>query len=175
MTPVSVCVAVTVTPGRTPPLSSRTVPLSCAVACAHAAALVRQRMRAAPMEFLMKRVMQSSRMLESRGDATLFFGLLERTYFDASVLQDFRRPVRQRSLERAVPLVRDAPPYLFRYLEHREVRSHPVSVSPPLPLVVGHPLPVGRDLVHHLCESRQVTINHCAKHHAEAAGLERAH
>src|SRR5438874_1301038 len=32
-------------------------------------------------------------MLESRGDATLFFGLFERSYFDATVFQDFRRPV----------------------------------------------------------------------------------
>src|SRR5687768_7965843 len=35
--PVSVCVAVTVTPGSTPPLSSVTRPASSAVACAQAA------------------------------------------------------------------------------------------------------------------------------------------
>jgi hypothetical protein len=39
MNPVSVCVTVTVTPGSTPPLSSRTVPSSCAVACPRATPL----------------------------------------------------------------------------------------------------------------------------------------
>ena len=34
--PVSVWIATTVTPGSTPPLESATVPLICAVACAHA-------------------------------------------------------------------------------------------------------------------------------------------
>src|SRR5438105_5968245 len=34
--PVSVCVAITSTPGNTAPLWSLTVPLICAVACAHA-------------------------------------------------------------------------------------------------------------------------------------------
>jgi hypothetical protein len=45
--PVSVCVTVTVTPGRTAPLSSRTVPLSCAVACAQAEPLASARINAA--------------------------------------------------------------------------------------------------------------------------------
>ena len=42
--PVSVCVAVTVTPGSTAPLSSVTRPLNCAVdSCANATVLVRRR------------------------------------------------------------------------------------------------------------------------------------
>src|SRR5947207_9589426 len=43
--PVSVCVAVTATPGSTPPLASLTTPLICAVApaCANAFALARRR------------------------------------------------------------------------------------------------------------------------------------
>ena len=44
--PVLVCVTVTVTPGSTPPLSSRTVPPSCAVACAQAAPAVSRRINA---------------------------------------------------------------------------------------------------------------------------------
>jgi hypothetical protein len=36
VSPVSCCVTVIVTPGNTPPLWSRTVPLIVAVACAHA-------------------------------------------------------------------------------------------------------------------------------------------
>src|ERR1700682_6136677 len=41
--PVSVCVAVTVTPGSTAPLSSVTFPLSCAVPCAQAMRVARSR------------------------------------------------------------------------------------------------------------------------------------
>src|SRR6185295_8671461 len=54
---VSVCVTVTVTPGRIAPLESLTVPLSCAVACAHAAACAMKNMSTAPMPFRVNRVM----------------------------------------------------------------------------------------------------------------------
>src|SRR5262245_59489600 len=42
-TPVAVCVAVTSTPGRTAPVWSFTVPLICAVACAHTIAVPKDR------------------------------------------------------------------------------------------------------------------------------------
>jgi hypothetical protein len=42
VTLVSTCVTVTVTPGSTAPLSSRTAPLICAVACAQAADAARR-------------------------------------------------------------------------------------------------------------------------------------
>jgi hypothetical protein len=40
--PVPVCVAVTSTPGNTAPVTSRAVPLICAVACAQASAQARE-------------------------------------------------------------------------------------------------------------------------------------
>src|SRR5258706_2597335 len=53
---VSVWVTVTVTPGSTAPLSSRTEPLSCAVACAQETALVRRMISAIPNPLLATRI-----------------------------------------------------------------------------------------------------------------------
>ena len=59
LNPVSVWVAVTVAPGRTPPLESLTVPVICAVAWASAAVAVRARRRAPHNEQIRARFIAS--------------------------------------------------------------------------------------------------------------------
>src|SRR5688572_7297078 len=68
--PVSVCVTVTVTPGRTAPLSSRTVPLICAVACAQAVPPASMRINAAAKP-LRKNSFIEFPLLEAKFDAEL--------------------------------------------------------------------------------------------------------
>ncbi len=65
--PVPVCVAVTVTPGSTPPLSSVTRPFSSAVACAQAGERVRRRTNAQTTTSWMVRLM-TSRLSSVKGD-----------------------------------------------------------------------------------------------------------
>ena len=61
--PVSVCVAVTVTPGRTAPLSSVTRPASSAVAWAQATPVMRTRLNPTTRNCVDKVIAQSSRAL----------------------------------------------------------------------------------------------------------------
>jgi hypothetical protein len=63
---VSVCVAVTVAPGRAAPLSSATRPLSCAVACAQAESAVRKVAASAALIVMTERPLNTRGMMASR-------------------------------------------------------------------------------------------------------------